>query len=73
MHTFLRSDGKALHSSTFMRGPKAGCGKVWNRLYDNVWAEENSPHGPESNPNHNSYALHIFGEHHESFMRRQYK
>ncbi len=27
----------------------------------------------EGNPNHPMYDLHIFGEHVESFMRRQYK
>ena len=26
-----------------------------------------------SNPNHPNYDLHIFSEHHESFMSRQYK
>lgn len=73
MHVFLRSDGKVIHSDTFMRGPRAGEGKVWVRRYDNTWVEEDTPHGPMSNPNHISYDLHIFGEHHESFIRRQYK
>lgn len=27
----------------------------------------------EGNPNHPNYDLHIFGEHHESFLARQYK
>ena len=27
----------------------------------------------EGNPNHPMYDLHIFGEHHEKFMKRQYK
>lgn len=27
----------------------------------------------EGDPNHPMYDLHIFGEHHETFMRRQYK
>lgn len=72
MHTFLRADGKVIHSDTFMRGPRAGEGKVWIRRYDNVWVEEDTPHGPESDPNHKRYELHLFGEHHESFLRRQY-
>lgn len=25
------------------------------------------------NPNHPSYDLHLFGEHHEDFIKRQYK
>ena len=27
----------------------------------------------EGNPNHPMYDLHIFGEHHETFLRRQHK
>lgn len=27
----------------------------------------------EGNPNHPMYDLHLFGEHHETFMNRQYK
>lgn len=26
----------------------------------------------EGNPNHPRYDLHLFGQHHETFMRRQY-
>lgn len=28
---------------------------------------------PESDPNHPMYELHIFGEHHATFMQRQHK
>lgn len=71
-HAFLRSDGKVIHSDTFMRGPKPGEGKVWSRRYDNVWVEEDAPHDAESDPNHPAYDLHLFGEHHKLFMSRQY-
>lgn len=27
----------------------------------------------EGNPNHPRYDLHLFGEHHETFLQRQYK
>ena len=27
----------------------------------------------EGNPNHPKYDLHLFGEHHESFLKRQFK
>ena len=73
MHTFLTADGRILKFERFLQGPKLGDGKVWNWRYDDVWVEEDSPHGLESDPNHKVYELHIFGEHHASLMRRQYK
>lgn len=71
MHMFLRSNGKVTYSETFMRGPRLDVGKVWNRRYDRVWVEEDSPDCPESDPRHKCYDLHLFGEHYVSFMRRQ--
>ena len=64
---------KVVRVDRFMQGPKLAEGKVWVNRGDKVWSEENSPHGPESDPNHSSYELHIFGEHHKTFMQRQYK
>ncbi len=72
MHTFYTLNG-AVQVERFMQAPKLADGKVWVSHRPNHWTEECSPHGPESDPNHSCYDMYLFGEHHETFMRRQYK
>ena len=72
MNTFHTLNG-IVQVDRFMQGPKLAGGKVWVSRGHKVWVEEASPHGPESDPNHRCYELHLFGEHHEAFLQRQYK
>lgn len=71
-HTFYTRD-KVTQCERFMEAPALKEGCVWQNTAPGIWVELTSPHNAESNPNHRCYDLHIFGEHHETFLRRQYK
>jgi hypothetical protein len=72
-HTFNSLLGGVTETDRFMQGPPLAPGMAWVEYRPNHWVEQTSPHGPESDPNHPSYDLHIFGHHYKPFMERQHK
>ena len=72
-HTFIKADGRHIGADTFMHGPDLAPGMVWVRDGDyGPWREVPTMYGPESDPNHRSHELHIFGVHYVEFLARQY-
>lgn len=72
MFTFHTLTG-TVQVERFMQGPKLSPGMMWRQQDNGNWKEVVSTFGPESDPNHPNYDLHLFGEHHITFMQRQYK